>query len=133
MKIVMILNSDLGPGLAANTAAVLGISLGHANPAVIGPALYDKSNTCHPGITRENIPVLSSDAQTLKALFKKGNEVEGLSIISFNTIAHKSRDYDTYAQNLSSAQTHDLEFSGLCIKGPKKAVNLLTGNMTLYG
>lgn len=133
MKIVMVLNADLGPGLAANTAAVLGISLGNSDPAIIGPDLYDRSRTHHPGITRQNIPVLAADGQAMKSIFDRGHQMEGLEILGFNTIAHRSRDYDGYAEQLSRTETRDLEFSGLCLRGSKAAVNTLTGSLKLYG
>ena len=133
MKVVMILNSDLGPGLAANTAAVLGISLGHSDPSIIGPDLYDRTQTLHPGITRQNVPVLTADTPAMKTIFNRGRTIPDLEVIGFNTIAHKSRDYETYTQNLARAQTRELEFSGLCIKGDAAAVNTLTGSLKLYG
>lgn len=133
MKIVMVVNSDLGPGLAANTAAVLGISLGHLDAEIIGPDLFDRSRTCHPGITRRNIPVLAADSGTIKAIFKKGQDTEELEILGFNTIAHRCRDYAAYAAKLAKARTCDLDFSGLCLRGSKAAVNSLTGSLKLYG
>ena len=133
MKIVMVLNVDLGPGLAANTAAVLGISLGNSDPAIIGPDLYDRSRTHHPGITRRNIPVLAAENRDMKSIFDRGRQMSGLEILGFNTIAHRSRDYDIYAEKLARTDTRDLEFSGLCIRGDTAAVNALTGSLKLYG
>ncbi len=133
MKVVMILNSDLGPGLAANTAAVLGISLGNSDPSIIGPDLYDRTRTLHPGITQQNVPVLTAGTQAMKTIFNRGRQTKALEIIGFNTIAHQSRDYDTYAEKLARAETCELEFSGLCIKGEESAVNTLTGSLKLYG
>lgn len=133
MKIVMILNQALSAGLAANTAAVLGISLGHTEPGVIGPDLLDRSQTCHPGITRQNIPVLVSDGKALKTIYEQTKRADDLAVISFNTIAHKSRDYEVYSEKLARTRTCDLEFSGLCIRGPEKKVSQLTGSMKLYG
>jgi hypothetical protein len=133
MKIVMVVNADLGPGLAANTAAVLGISLGHSDPSIIGPDLYDGSRTCHPGITRRNIPVLAADSPAIKSIYDRSLEMADLEVLGFNTIAHRSRDYEAYAEKLSRAATCDLEFSGLCLRGSKPSVNALTGSLKLYG
>ena len=133
MKIVMVLNASLPPGLAANTAAVLGISLGHAAPDIIGPDLYDGSGALHPGITARNIPVLGTDSRTLKTLFEQAVRHPDLEVLGFNTIAHQSKDYRIYAEKLAAAETEALEFSGLCIKGTPKSVNHLTGSLKLYG
>ncbi|MCG8635242.1 MAG: DUF2000 domain-containing protein [Desulfobacterales bacterium] len=132
MKIVMVVNKTLPPGLAANAAAVLGISLGSMDADILGPDLIDKSGTLHPGITRETIPVLASDSDGLKAIYEQGIQIPDIAIIDFNSIAQKSRHYEDYSRQLETVPTADLGFSGLCIKGPGKKVNRLTGSLGLY-
>lgn len=133
MKIVMVVNQSLSPGLAANTAAVLGISLGQSNPGIVGPEVADASCHCHEGITRHTIPVLASDAPTLAQIFQHGTQDPDIRIMGFNTIAQQSRHYDEYARKLAQVPTPDLVFSGLCILGTPGAVNSLTGTLKLYG
>ncbi len=132
MKIVMVVDKSLPPGLVANTAAVLGISLGSMDKDILGPDLTDQSGTLHPGITRETIPVLASDNSGLKAIYEQGRKTPDIAIIDFNSIAQKSRQYEDYSRQLAAAPTTGLDFSGLCIKGPKKKVNGLTGSLGLY-
>ncbi len=132
MKIVMVVNKSLPPGLVANTAAVLGISLGRMDTDILGPDLTDQSGALHPGITRENIPVLTSDDTGLRTIYEQGSQIPDVAIIDFNSIAQKSRHYEDYSRKLAIAPTSDLTFSGLCIKGPKKKVNGLTGSLGLY-
>ncbi|MCG8618829.1 MAG: DUF2000 domain-containing protein [Desulfobacterales bacterium] len=132
MKTVMIINQSLPPGLAANTTAVLGISLGHMDRSILGPDLKDGSGTCHPGITHQTIPVLAADSGLLKQIFEQGCEMPGVSVIDFNAIAQKSRHYDDYTQKLAAVPTKDLDFSGLCLQGPKNEVNKMTGMLKLY-
>ncbi|MCG8687777.1 MAG: DUF2000 domain-containing protein [Desulfobacterales bacterium] len=132
MKTVIIINNTLSPGLAANTAAVLGISIGHTAPGVIGPDLADQSGAIHPGITRENIPVLATGTSKLKDLYHQGSQTPEVSVIDFNSIAQKCRDYSDYSQKLAAIPTQDLIFSGICLRGPKKIVNTLTGSLKLY-
>ncbi len=132
MKIVMIINKDLSPGLAANAAAVLGISLGNREPDILGPDLEDASLTAHKGITKQNIPVLATDASGLKEIYEKGVNAPGVQLIDFNTLAQSCRHYDEYREKLSRTRPRDLEFSGLCLAGPNKKISRLTGSLKLY-
>jgi hypothetical protein len=132
MKTVIVINTNLLPGLAANTAAVLGISLGQAAPAILGPDVSDGSGTVHKGITQENIPILAADSYELKNLYYQSRAIREIKVIDFNSIAQKSRDYDDYTQKLAATPKEKLIFSGLCLRGPLKAINSLTGSLKLY-
>ena len=44
-KCVMILNEELPAGVLANTAGILGITLGKKVPENIGPDIYDKDGS----------------------------------------------------------------------------------------
>ncbi len=128
----MIVNQSLPPGLIANTAAVLGISLGQMERDILGPDLVDASQILHKGITQKNIPVLSSDSSGLKHIYAQGCKAKDISMIDFNTLAQKSRHYDEYQDKLAACPTQDLEFSGLCMAGPNKIINSITGSLGLY-
>ncbi len=132
MKIVIIVNQSLPPGLIANTTAVLGISLGQMEMGILGPDLVDASQVLHRGITKQNIPVLSSDSPGLKLIYEKAGQTKDISMIDFNTLAQKSRHYDEYQDKLAACPTQDLEFSGLCMAGPDKIINSITGSLGLY-
>lgn len=132
MKIVMIVNNTLPKGLAANTTAVLGITLGHLNRQILGPDIPDASASVHKGITTESIPVLGADDATLKEIYTRSLDHPAINLIDFNRIAQSCRDYTEYAKELSKTRTGDLCFSGLCLSGPKRTVNSLTGELPLF-
>lgn len=50
MKLVIIINQDLPLGLVANTAAVLGLSLGNRVPGLIGADIKGQGGECMPGL-----------------------------------------------------------------------------------
>ncbi len=132
MKIVMVVNKELSAGLAANTTAVLGISLGNQTRDLIGSDCMDKEQIRHKGITQETIPVLGAGKDILKKIYLTCIENGLIELIDFNQIAQKSRDYSDYTQKLLRTRNRDLEFSGLCLSGPKKEINRLTGSLALY-
>ena len=136
MKIVIIINQELSPGLAANTAVVLGISLGNADPGILGPDLEDASSGIHRGITRENIPVLGADRTKIRDIYEQAvqarDQGQEIDLIDFNTLAQRSRHYDEYRERLSGTLSADLEFSGICLFGSGKKISRLTGSLKLY-
>lgn len=132
MKIVMVVNKELPAGLVANTTAVLGITLGNQTRDIIGSDCMDKEQICHKGITQETIPVLGAGKDILKKIYHSCIKNDLVEMIDFNQIAQKCRDYSEYTQKLLETRNRDLEFSGLCLSGPKKEINRLTGSLGLY-
>lgn len=132
MKCVMVLDEALPIGLLANTAAALGLSLGNHVPGVIGPDVTDSDNTLHKGITAVPIPVLAADRGILKSLYgmakKEGKE---LLVIGFSTTAQQCQSYDIYSERIMQKSGDELDYLGLCLYGPKKAVNRLCGQLKL--
>ncbi|MEN6384757.1 MAG: DUF2000 family protein, partial [Phycisphaerales bacterium] len=67
MKIVMVINKELPLGLVANTAAVLGISLGKMfQQDIVGCDIQDGDGNIHSGITAKTIPVLAGNREQIK-------------------------------------------------------------------
>ena len=83
MKIVIILDPDLPPGVKANAAAVLAFSASRQVPGGIGPEVADADGGRHPGITSLPIPVLGCPDDRLadlrdRALAQPGGGLRGL-------------------------------------------------------
>jgi hypothetical protein len=68
-KCVLVLDEQLPVGLAANTAAVLALTLGSRVEALLGPDVRDGSKSVHIGITTLPIPILKADGEKLKRLW----------------------------------------------------------------
>lgn len=135
MKIVMIINKELPVGLIANTAAVLGISLGNLlREEVVGADLADADGHVHPGITAKTIPILAADREQLKemrsSLYASGEE-QGVKAIDFSEVAQKCLVYEDYTRMLTSLPMEELYYLGICLYGPEKKINKLTGNLPL--
>ena len=133
MKLVMIINQELPLGLIANTAAVLGLSLGEKVPDLTGPDIPDMSGIIHAGITKVNIPVLGMSHEQLKSLCESlaRKQFEGITIIDFNTVAQRSICYEDYASALAATSEDELDYLGICLFGPDQKINKLTGNLRL--
>ncbi|WP_432666681.1 DUF2000 domain-containing protein [Wukongibacter baidiensis] len=133
MKCVMIIDKDLPIGLIANTAAALGISLASETKGLKGKQLKDKDGRSHEGITNIPIPILTLSKEELKNKYDEILEKkdQDFKIIGFNDVAQKSLSYDDYEMKLASSDKNQINYLGLCIYGPKKKVNKLTGSLKM--
>lgn len=133
IKCVMIFDESLPVGVIANTAAIMGASLGKAAPDVVGITPVDMDGNEHSGLIQFPVPILKSDSDTIQDIRKKALDTYGedIDIIDFTDIAQKSMTYDDYLNNYKATAGDDISYLGLTLCGPKKAINKLTGNLSL--
>jgi len=133
IKCVMIFDESLPVGVIANTAAIMGASLGKADPDVVGITPVDMDGNEHSGLIQFPVPILKSDSDTIQDIRKKALDTYGedIDIIDFTDIAQKSMTYDDYLNNYKATAGDDISYLGLTLCGPKKAINKLTGNLSL--
>ena len=134
MKLVMIINRDLPLGLVANTAAVLGISLSKIyQEDIVGGDIVDADGNLHLGITAQTIPILSASREQVKeireAMFEPA--FAEVAAIDFSEAAQRCLNYEQYIRSLAQLSAEELFYLGVCMYGPKKKVNKLTGSLPL--
>lgn len=61
-KCVMVIDENLSLGIIANTAAIMGITLGKQMPEVVGTDVYDGTGNGHLGIIEFPVPILKGNA-----------------------------------------------------------------------
>jgi hypothetical protein len=130
-KIAIVVDGALPPGLAANTAAVLAMSLGRRLAELIGADLKDGDGSVHPGITNTPIPILTAPADRVKDIRARAASDDDLFIVDFTDRAQQSKTYDDYADLLRDATSESLAYLGVALYGPRKPVQRLTGSLPL--
>jgi len=129
----MVLDERLPPGLAANTAAILGITLGKRIPEFVGTDVVDRSGNIHPGIIEFPVPVLKAPPERIReireALYQP--EFQDLTAVDFSDLAQGCRTYEEFIGKMRQIPEDALGYLGVAICGPKKKVNRLTGSMPL--
>jgi hypothetical protein len=132
-KLAIVVDAALAPGLAANTAAVLALSLGRQIESIIGPDLKDASGSTHAGITTVPIPILVADADTVRQIRSRAaaQAADGMLVVDFTDCAQRTRAYDDYARLLEAAAEDDITYLGVALHGPRKLVQRLTGSLPL--
>lgn len=132
-KCVMVIDESLPAGLIANTAAILGITLGRKMPQLVGADVTDQSGRAHLGIIEFPLPVLRASGETLRAIRERLYQAEFAELFTadFSTLAQECRTYAEFIGKMSATPEGALRYLGLAVCGPKKKVNRLTGNMPL--
>ena len=129
MKCVLVVDSTLPRGLAANAAAVLAATLGARLPGLVGNDLPDADGGSHPGLVTVPLPVLAADTEALRDLRERAVAVPDLVCVDFSRLAQQCRRYDEYADLLAATPGQDLAYLGVGLAGPAKAVTRLTGSL----
>jgi hypothetical protein len=129
-RCVIVLDEALAPGLAANAAAVLALTLGATEPALVGADAVDADGHPHPGLIPIGLPILrapSTRLGELRALALARN----VEVIDFPTFGQQTNDYDEFRSQVAATPAARLEYLGIALRGPKRAVTKLTGSLPL--
>ena len=132
-KCVMVIDERLPLGLIANTAAILGITLGRQRPDTVGADVYDRTGRVHPGIIEFPVPVLRGTAETIRAIRERLYEPEfsGLTAADFTELAQGCRTYEEFIEKMGAVSEAELRYLGVALCGPRRQVDRLTGSIPL--
>ncbi|TCL43677.1 DUF2000 domain-containing protein [Harryflintia acetispora] len=132
-KCVMIIDEALPLGLIANTAGILGMTLGKLNPETVGPDVQDQSGRAHLGIVALPVPVLKADGEKIRAIREQlyQPQFSELTAVDFSDVAQGCKNYGEFTEKAANTEEGALAYFGLGICGDKKLVNKLTGNLPL--
>jgi hypothetical protein len=127
-RCVMVVDEALAPGLAANAAAVMAMTLGTKVPALVGEAFVDGAGEEHPGLITTGLPVLRATAGELPALRARALAAE-VGVIGFPRFGQTTNDYEHFRALV--AQTDAPEYLGLAFYGDGKTLRRITGSLGL--
>lgn len=132
-KCVMVIDGGLPLGMIANTAAIMGITLGKKMPEVVGADVTDQSGREHLGIIEFPVPILRGTRPDIKQIREKlyQPEFQDLTVVDFSDLAQSCKTYDEFMEKMGRVSESDLQYLGVAICGSRKKVNKLTGNMPL--
>lgn len=132
-KCVMVIDETLPIGIIANTAAILGVTLGTKIEEIVGDNIIDKTGNSHLGIIKIPIPILKATTETIKVIHKKlyGHDFYDLTTVDFTDLAQSCKTYDEFIEKMKHTYEKDLKYIGLAIYGNKNKINKLTGNIPL--
>lgn len=129
IKVVIVVSSSLGIGLAANRAAVLATGLAAHVPEMIGDNPKTKDGATLLGFTQIPIPILAAKPEISFLDMIKRCEDLGCKVIVFLTRAQGMRSYEEYKQSISQSNKSELDIDAVAIWGDSKSVIKVTGNL----
>ncbi len=132
-KMVLVVRSDLSPGEAVNAAVVVGLSMGGRLPHLLGEDGKDASGGVHAGLNPNPVPVLTASATELEDLHSRAQEQTELTVVGFNDVARRARDYDDYLSVLSQTPGEDVHQVAVAVFEPRGLVSSLTRRLPLLG
>lgn len=132
-KCVMVIDEELPLGLIANTAAIMGITLGQKLPEVVGADVSDQSGHVHLGIIKFPVPILKAGPEAIKTLRERlyQPEFQDVTAVDFSDLAQSCKTYDEFIGKMAWAAETELQYFGVALCGAKKKINKLTGSMPL--
>ena len=132
-KCVVIIDEGLPIGIIANTAAILGITLGMKMPDVVGADALDLDGNKHMGIIKFPVPVLKGNRERIKELRLKlfSDEYDDLTVVDFSDLAQGCKTYEEFTDKMAACAEDNLSYLGIAVCGDKKKVNKLTGTLPL--
>ncbi len=132
-KCVMVIDESLPMGVAANTAAIMGITLGKKCPEAVGADVADEDGHRHLGIIEFPVPILRGTASSIKQLREKlyQPDFQDLTVVDFSDLAQGCKTYDEFIDKMGRVPEDALQYLGVAVCGPKKKVNQLTGSLPL--
>ena len=102
-KCVMVIDEHLPLGIIANTAAIMGITLGKKMPEVVGADVMDKTGNEHLGIIEFPVPILKGNVEKIKEIRKKLFEPDfsDLTVVDFSDLAQGCKTYDEFIEKMN--------------------------------
>jgi hypothetical protein len=129
-RCVIVVDSSLPPGRAANAAAVIALTLGKRHPHLGGPDLVDASGHAHPGLIPIGIAVLAASASELNALRSKAFK-HGVDVVDFPTQGQQTTNYAEFRSRVREIPTEDLTYVGVGLYGSRKSIGRAVGRFSL--
>lgn len=132
-KCVMIIDDSLPPGIIANTAAIMGITLGKKIPDIVGTDVTDRNGNKHLGIIEFPVLILKGSPETIRAIREKLYQPDFCELISidFSDLAQSCKTYEEFIERIAHTSESSLKYLGIAVCGQKKKINKLTGNIPL--
>lgn len=132
-KCVIVVDENLPLGIIANTAAILGITMGMKMPDVVGNDVLDLEGNPHMGIIQFPVPILKGNTEILKKLRTRLFEPQfsELTVVDFSDLAQGCKTYNEFIGKMANTSESRLNYIGIAVCGNKKQINKLTGSIPL--
>lgn len=131
LKWVVVVNSNLPPGRAANAAICAAAPTVAAVPGLIGVDVADAEGAMHPGLPWVGCTVLVADSLTLRGIRDKAAAAADTFVADMPAVAQRTLVYTDYLAAMSATTAEDMDYCAVSIVGPRNRVGKIVGKLPL--
>lgn len=131
-RCVVVVDSALPAGRAANAAAVLALTVGQRHPALVGAPLIDAQGQAMPGLIPIGISVLAASQEQLGEL-ASASDAAGFDVVRFPVEGQQTKNYAEFLDAVRRVERAGLRHVGIALVGDKKPISRLVGKLALLG
>ena len=124
-KCVMVIDESLPLGLIANTAAIMGITLGKKMPEVVGDDVTDRSGNKHLGIIEFPVPILRGSQSIIRQIREKlyQPDFQDLTVVDFSGLAQGCKTYDEFVEKMGHVTESALQYLSIAVDRKSTRLN----------
>lgn len=131
LKWVVVVNSELPPGRAANAAICVAAPTVAGVPGLLGSPVDDADGATHTPLPWLGCSVLAADPGTLRAIRAKVAAAEGMFLADMPGFAQGINVYTEYQAAVRATAAEDLDYCAISIVGPRNRVGKIVGKLPL--
>jgi hypothetical protein len=131
LRWVIVVDSALAAGVAANAAACLAASAGATVSGLLGPGGEDADGAWHPGLPWAGCSVLAATAAELADLRTKALAAGDVLVVDMPGSAQTHRVYADFLAELAVTIADGLDLRAVSVLGPKNRIDRLTKRLGL--
>jgi len=132
LRLAIVVDPKLVPGLLANTVAAISVGLGAVHPGLGGVGLTDANGTTIYNSADRPVPILQADAEVMRDLLERaaGKALEP-TLVVFPAYARSRHTFTDYEATFGERSLSDEKIDGIGLCGSSKRVKSLTGSLKL--
>ncbi|WP_410654650.1 DUF2000 domain-containing protein [Amycolatopsis sp. lyj-112] len=131
LKWVIVVNSELPPGRAANAAVCTAVATATAVTGLLGDEAVDADGEHYTGLPWTGCSVLSADPAKLRAIRAKAAASPGCHVADMPAVAQQIRVYADFLATMKEIPTEEMDYCAVGIVGPRNRIDKLVGKLSL--
>jgi nicotinamide mononucleotide (NMN) deamidase PncC len=131
LKWVIVLDSELPAGRAANAAVCVAAATASAVSGLLGPEGKDADGTAHAGLPWAGCSILATTTDELSELHRQAQTDPEVFVADMPSLAQETRVYDEFLEQLSQLGAGQIHYYALSLVGPRKHIDKLVGKLRL--
>jgi hypothetical protein len=130
-KWVIVVDTTVPAGTAANAVACVAAATGALVSGLIGPGGPDASGYQHPGLPWAGCTILGGTPEEVAAVRARAAAADGVLVADMPASAQTNRVYDDYLAELAGTKPDDLNVSAFSVIGPRNRVDKMVKKLAL--